>query len=245
MFKLLSSFPPIRNLTSPWLKHLVDFKDQKKIIVKNQPLIFDVGASVGQSTEKYLFYFPNSMIHSFEPIPKVYKEYVNKFSNYKNINANNFALSDKNGTADFYVNDCHYTSSMLKPVPFSKRFSHENDIQFQLESKMSIKTVTLDRYCNNSAIDFIDILKIDTQGSELSVLEGARKMLNNHSINLIFAEVEFIALYEQQPLFYDIRRWLNEKGYFLNNLYNLNVNKSMQLESADALFVSNRFANQL
>ena len=59
----------------------------------------------------------------------------------------------------------------------------------------------------------IDLLKIDTQGSELDVLKGAGDLLNNTSY--IECEVEFVPLYKDQPLFQDIEDYLKSYNFKL------------------------------
>ncbi len=61
-----------------------------------------------------------------------------------------------------------------------------------------------------------DFLKIDTQGSELDILKGGE-----HSLGNIFGvelEVEFISLYENQPLFADVHFFMTQKGFVLYDL---------------------------
>ena len=52
-------------------------------------------------------------------------------------------------------------------------------------NSFDVNTDTIDNYCKDNYIDCIDILKIDTEGSEIEVLEGAKNMLNKTSIVLI------------------------------------------------------------
>ena len=44
------------------------------------------------------------------------------------------------------------------------------------ESLVNVKAVTLDKFCKDNSISFIDILKIDTEGFEANVLRGAQKI---------------------------------------------------------------------
>jgi hypothetical protein len=81
---------------------------------------------------------------------------------------------------------------------------------------IKISTTTLDSYCrtNDPAFDF---LKIDVQGGELPVLQGAIKQLRN-SILAVVLEVEFCQLYENQPLFPDVDEFMRGKGFALFDL---------------------------
>src|ERR1700740_820321 len=60
-------------------------------------------------------------------------------------------------------------------------------------------------------------LDLDTQGSELEILQGAKRFLST-SIVALKCEVEFSPLYEKQPLFGDVDRFLRECGFVLFDL---------------------------
>lgn len=62
-----------------------------------------------------------------------------------------------------------------------------------------------------------DVLKIDTQGSELEILEGAKQALD-HSVLLAEIEVSFLERYSGQPLFDDIVRFMRDAGFELIEL---------------------------
>ena len=55
------------------------------------------------------------------------------------------------------------------------------------------------------------LLKIDTQGSEIDVLLGADKVINN--FNCIFVEVSLVSLYLNQKLWLEIIRYLNKLNF--------------------------------
>jgi hypothetical protein len=56
-----------------------------------------------------------------------------------------------------------------------------------------------------------DFLKLDTQGSELDILQGAHRTLQ-HCLG-VEAEVEFREIYESQPLFGDLAKYLQSNGF--------------------------------
>ena len=56
-------------------------------------------------------------------------------------------------------------------------------------NEFEVKTTTIDDYCSDNNIDKIDVLKIDVEGYEYNVLQGARKMLESHSIEMIIFEI--------------------------------------------------------
>ncbi|MGH9086443.1 MAG: FkbM family methyltransferase [Acidimicrobiales bacterium] len=84
---------------------------------------------------------------------------------------------------------------------------------------IEVPIVTLDEWCAEHHVEIVDVLKLDTQGSELGVLQGAERTLA--SVQLLEIEVEFNPIYEGQPLFGDVDRFLRDRGFLLWRLDNL------------------------
>lgn len=100
--------------------------------------------------------------------------------------------------------------SLLNRFPKSDRFS--------ISKKIEIKTDTIDNLFSCDKIKEIDFLKIDVQGAELEILKGGKSFLKNNLIG-IEIEVEFLEMYEGQPLFSEIDLFIrNELGLELWDL---------------------------
>jgi FkbM family methyltransferase len=84
---------------------------------------------------------------------------------------------------------------------------------------VDIELVTLDEWCAENEVRTVDVLKLDTQGSELGVLEGAERTLA--SVQVLEVEVELNPIYEGQPLLGDVDRFLRDRGFRLWRLDNL------------------------
>jgi hypothetical protein len=93
----------------------------------------------------------------------------------------------------------------------------------------------LDNYCLNHNIDKIDLLKIDTEGYELNVLDGATKMLSSANISLIFCEIGFLRANNRNTYFADLTEWLAMRDYHFFGLYQL-VSNGWKIEFGNALF---------
>ena len=212
-----------------------DFKDQARLLsAKPVRTIIDVGANLGQTTLKYRKVFPEATIYAFEPFTEVYKRYQKTFSWDRKIKPYNFAISDKNGKDKFFLNKSHYTNSLLEPEIKLNQSFH----RVERSGDVTVNTITLDTFAEKENLGQINILKIDVQGGEMKVLEGAKRLIKEQKIDLIFVEVEFIPLYLRQPMFYDICLYLEEQKYSFFNFYNIGHSTIGQAIAGDAIFIS-------
>jgi FkbM family methyltransferase len=215
------------------LRKKVDvFEVQKSLLVRGSAAtIFDVGASDGRVTKRYRALFDTARVICFEPDDARARSI--RELRLENVEVVNKALSDSQGTAQFYVNADPDTSSLLPSVPiggYVDRFTAP-------AGTISVATTTLDAYCHQHAIDRIDILKMDIQGGELAALRGALSLLTARKIGLIYLEVEFMELYADQPLYHHIAAFLASYGYELHGIFNLWSVERGRLAWADAIFV--------
>lgn len=83
----------------------------------------------------------------------------------------------------------------------------------RLVGTSAVEVTTLDDWCAGEGIHRIDVIKLDTQGTELDVLRGAERALD--TVRAVEVEVEFNQLYEGVPLFGEVDRFLRQRGFFL------------------------------
>jgi hypothetical protein len=84
-------------------------------------------------------------------------------------------------------------------------------------AKKEVDTVSLDAFLPKSGIATIDFLHLDTQGTELDILQGAQGILSS-SVVCVKCEVEFAPIYEGQALFGDVDAFLRQHGFVLFDL---------------------------
>jgi hypothetical protein len=84
---------------------------------------------------------------------------------------------------------------------------------------VTVPVVPLDQWAEAQSVTDISFLKIDTQGSELDILEGSRHVVKN--CVGVQVEVEFSPIYHNQPLFADVDAWLRKQGFHLWQLTEL------------------------
>jgi FkbM family methyltransferase len=200
-----------------------NFKILKKIFNQNNQLtIFDVGANEGRFVEKALNCFNRATIHAFEPSEKEFSILQDKYTKKEGVILNNCALGGtkeqkyfnityKGGLNSFY--DVHEDTKWFLRQQNSKTF----DKNFYIK-KIKLDIETIDNYAKN--IDSIDILKIDTQGSEPEVLEGSVKSLASKKIKAILLEIIISDIYKTNINFFEIEKNLINNGYKLVSLDN-------------------------
>ncbi|MGB6067927.1 MAG: FkbM family methyltransferase [Desulfomonilaceae bacterium] len=117
--------------------------------------------------------------------------------------------------AHFHCTEYRGASSMFRPNQALLEQFISLPTMLTVREESEIQTIRLD---DVKEVDGCDLLKIDVQGGELNVLKGALALLQKAS--LILTEVEFGAVYEDQPLFADIDKFLRDQGFFLHDFKN-------------------------
>ncbi len=113
----------------------------------------------------------------------------------------------------FYVTNTGMTSSLLRPnLRIAQLFNNLAELM-QVVATPLIDTVRLDDVAEIRA-QGCDLLKLDTQGSEAEILANASETLKRCLI--IQTEVEFVPLYEDQPLFADVDQLLRSRGFMFH-----------------------------
>lgn len=199
--------------------------------------LIDVGASGGlekrwRPFEKHLQCF------LFEPDQRSSEELVSD----DNKIVFPIALSNKRTTLNLNLCRKPQVSSIYAPNrDFLDLFSDKT--RWDILDTIELKATPLDTVISDqNTREKCDFIKLDTQGSELLILEGASETLS--SIVGIECEVEFLPLYEGQPLFGEVSSYLSQHGFSLIDFMRLvkwpregyESNRG-QLVFADALFL--------
>jgi FkbM family methyltransferase len=151
---------------------------KKSLNENNKPIIFDVGANIGDYTLLIKSMIENSEIHAFEPSLKTFTKLSEKVKAQSKIVLNNFGFGDKAEKIKlFYNSELSGLASL-----YQRRLDHFNK-KFDQSEVVEIRTI--DQYCQEKNIAEIDFLKLDVEGNEIKTLVGAKKMLDGGKINFI------------------------------------------------------------
>lgn len=204
------------------LGYLNSFQILHRLNKNKNPVIFDIGACDGSSIQDFKASFPGAHIYSFEPFSSSFKDAEKISKNYKNVEVYQLALSNENGQKDFFVNKSKATNSLFK-AKITSSFIDDHAVP---EECIKVPTVTLDKFVSEHSIENIDILKLDVQGGELMVFEGARETLTSKKVDIIYTEIWLLEGYEGQPLYHDIAFFLFSYGYHPFGIYNMHYRRS-------------------
>lgn len=196
----------------------------------------DIGAANNTREAEWNLHVPEATYSLFEPDPVAF-ERLQKIRGSNIGNVLKIALGSSPGLKEFNICRKRELSSFLQPnYEMVNRFPDKE--RWEIEMTEEIKIETLDSQL--PIIGPIDFIKLDTQGTELDILNGAILALKN--IIGIQVEVEFIELYKTQPLFDEVFKFLyglNFELWDLTTIYRYGrdkLDRSGQSSFADALF---------
>lgn len=176
----------------------------------NNPIIFDIGANIGNYSNSIMSLSSNAKLYSFEPHPKSYKKLKENSQRY-NYQIYNFALGKEKSKLILYDYEQNTDGSEHASM-FKETF---DNIYEKKVVSFEVNVITLDDFVNENNIERINLLKIDTEGNDYNVLLGAINSIEEKIIDIIHFEFNSMNVYSR-VYFKDFFELLN--GY---NLYRL------------------------
>lgn len=151
---------------------------------KGAKVVFDVGANAGIYSLAALAIQPDAAVHAFEPTPEIASRLraTAKLNGLDHLHVHQTAVSSKNGHA--ILQRCRGELGINEGMNFIAPDLGDSGAE-------RVRTVCLDDFCQHHAINRIDLLKLDIQGHELSALEGAKHLIRNGRVEMIFMELNW------------------------------------------------------
>ncbi|RFZ91934.1 FkbM family methyltransferase [Mucilaginibacter conchicola] len=172
-------------------------------------VIFDVGGNEGQTANYYARHFKNADIYTFEPVKSVYDKMVLATAGNKRIRCFRNALGSEQGEAKIY-----------KSANYNGVSSLNGANNTNLPDEETIEVITGLSVVEKYDISTIDILKIDTEGFEISVLDGLKPMLKDH-VKFIYIEAGFDINNNCQTYVSTLLNYLAPYGFTVSGLYSM------------------------
>lgn len=196
--------------------------------------IYDIGASNTVWSVMAHAVFPKARLELFEPLAEISDAYlhgkrthpaVRQFLEQANFQIHPIALGTQNGECLFYhyEGDAGSTSLDLEHVSPSAQ-------------QVKVPMQRLDDYVKSKMIALPDLVKMDTQGAELEILEGGRKTIRHASA--IFAECWLTKGYgKKTPLLLPLANALSDLEFDLFGLGDEYRSPEGNPQTKDAVFI--------
>jgi FkbM family methyltransferase len=148
----------------------------------------DVGANLGAFTAAFAVAVgPSGVVHAFEPFAAARSrlERTLELNSLQKVRVHPVAVTDTEGSAQMYSYGPGYESW----ATLGGRTIEVGELTLEPAASGDVPTVTLDEWATAEGIASIDLLKIDVEGAEASVIRGAARLLAEHRIRVALVEV--------------------------------------------------------
>lgn len=143
-----------------------------------RPVVFDVGANVGAYARLTLERLPDVELHCFEPSPHALERLRSAVEGHPAVHVHPFGLGRAETTEPFYGNS---PGSELASV-YPRRLDHHGIV---VDRQGDVRLRRLDDVLPELGVERVDLLKLDVEGHELAVLEGAAGALHDGRVEAI------------------------------------------------------------
>jgi len=188
----------------------------KRLLNKENPTILEIGCANGQDSRDFLNTFSDIKIYCFEPEPKnikIVKETINDQRHYLFEGV----VSDIDGELEFNrsrVDDpdvLSFSGSIKKP---KEHLNTWPSIKF--DQVIKVPSVTLDTFCKNKKINFIDFIWADVQGAEENIIKGGKNTFMD-KVKYFYTEYSNVEYYEGQANLEKILQLLGNNWSVVHN----------------------------
>ena len=213
--------------------HIINFIKHYKI-----DLVLDVGANYGQFGSLLRREGYKGDIHSFEPVSHSFDNLKKASLNDKNWFVYKLAMGAACGKETINVSKASDMSSFLNSNDFGEEMFKKIDVV----QKEEVEIGTIDSFLTQQVNDFDQkkiLLKMDTQGYDLKVLEGSQSSLDY--ISGILSEISLIPIYSGMPHYLDALRKYEDHGFVVTGLYPVTREEnSLSVIEMDCMLINNK-----
>ena len=197
-------------------------------------LFLDIGCHHGDTLLRFIESGINCPVAAFDPFGDNIEKAKRLLQPHPSISFYELALSNMNGTAEFYLNKNEQTSSLL-PNDIGNTSSYSSDTA--PVGSIQVRAQTLDTWAAENGATGPCIIKCDTQGAEGLVIKGGMSFIRDHC-SAFYGEVMLGDMYKGQNSLADIRSLLEgDCGMELKNIYPCLHDHTGRAVQMDALWV--------
>ncbi len=174
--------------------------------------VIEAGSWDGSDTWFFSQHLTEGKVYSFEPFPEFYYKSAARLFGLPNVELSYMALAEKSQPYTLYVSERNGESwcsnSILKP---KDHLTAHPTITF--EKQIEVQGINLDDWLAEKKVERIDMMWLDIQGAEASVLKAAPQTLKR--TKYLYTEVSLIETYENVMLYNDYKQFLESQGFEL------------------------------
>lgn len=180
--------------------------DVLRRLIKKDCIFIDIGANQGAFAIFVASYCPNGKVVAFEPLKANYEKLIDniRLNHYENVIPLNIGISEIRGNFPIYGESHVMLANEGLPSLFPR-----TGVNHYLED---IETIPLDEVSEIRKLSRIDLMKIDVEGAELSVLKSAQETIMLH-YPLIMIELNNVTCSAANSRVIDVVEWLESHGY--------------------------------
>jgi FkbM family methyltransferase len=192
--------------------NIMDFIENRRI-----DLVLDVGANTGQFGQSLRHRGYAGRIISFEPVKEAFRELESAARGDDLWTTANLALGPSSGVMAINISKNSQFSSFNDLRETATSF----DPNAEFKASESVVVKTLDEAAPPRDLGSNVLLKIDTQGYERPVLEGAKVTLKR--VSGVLLELPIINIYKDNWPFHEAVAYMNESGFVLAQVHPVNI----------------------
>lgn len=168
-----------------------------KTIIRPNDTVIEVGGHIGYLTSYFALLVPQGIVYVLEPGTNNLPYLRQNINGLKNVTLFEKAISDKNGSAKFYIeNLTGQNNSLVSDYEFYN-VNKKNAFVESTKEEVSVETITLDSFCDEFSI-IPNFIKIDIEGAEILALKGMFGVLKK------FSPIVMVEITQNWELIYDM-----------------------------------------
>lgn len=195
-----------------------------------EPVFLDIGANIGQTSCAYASLIPQARIHAFEPFRENFEQTMENTKSFPQIHPHHLAMSNRIGQME--VRRDHHPLSQWNSISSSYQDTLAERGKFTMEC---IELMTGDTFLARNGIDSITLLKIDTEGHELEVLEGFAETFARNRVHSVLIEVGFGAD-DIHGQFQAVNEFLTKREMILCGFYDSDFTDDASTNYSNAIY---------
>jgi len=204
----------VRSQDVPLEPGAIKISELSILIGRRDPLILEVGANNGHTTEQFLQEMPNSKIFCFEPDPRAIRKFRKRISN-PSVTLFECAVGNQNGIVNFNqssggeeADGWDQSGSIRRPKRHLETWPW-----VKFESQIKVPIVRLDDWALTKTLGMIDLIWADVQGAEDDLIFGGETVIR--SARFLYTEYGAMEWYQGQMSLDEICEALSNLGHVL------------------------------